>query len=85
MPRILFADNDFPDIALERELFARHGVELDVAQCRTEDDVIREGNGCSALLVQYAPINAKVFAALPEVRLCARIGAGYDTISAADA
>ena len=36
MPRILFADNDFPDIALERELFARHGIELDVATERVE-------------------------------------------------
>ena len=83
--KVLFTDHDMRDISLEKRIFQESGIELRVAQCRTEDDVIREGNGCSALLVQYAPINAKVFAALPEVRLCARIGAGYDTISAADA
>ena len=40
MPKVLFADNEYPDLELERELFAAAGVELVTAQCRTEDDVI---------------------------------------------
>ena len=80
MPRILFADNDFPDIALERDLFARHGSELDVAQCRTEDDVIRAAKGASGILLQYAPITERVVASLPGLGIVSRIGAGYDTV-----
>ena len=80
MPRILFADNDFPDIALERDLFARHGIELDVAQCRTEDDVIRAAKGASGILLQYAPITERVVASLPGLGIVSRIGAGYDTV-----
>ncbi len=83
--KVLFTDHDMLDVSLEKRIFEQAGIELRLAQCRTEEDVIREGKGCSAMLIQYAPINAKVFEALPEVRLCARIGAGYDTINAGDA
>lgn len=83
--KVLFTDHDMLDISLERKIFADAGLELHVAQCRSEDDVIREGQGCGAALVQYAPMNAKVFQALPDLRICSRIGAGYDTINAKDA
>jgi phosphoglycerate dehydrogenase-like enzyme len=83
--KVLFTDHDMLDVSLEKQIFAEAGIDLRLAQCRTEADVIREGRGCSAMLIQYAPINARVFEALPELRLCARIGAGYDTINAVDA
>ncbi|MGE0798575.1 MAG: C-terminal binding protein [Lautropia sp.] len=80
--KVLFTDHDMIDVSLEKHIFEQAGIELRIAQCRTEDDVIREGQGCSAMLVQYAPINARVLEALPGLRLCARIGAGYDTVDA---
>jgi len=83
--KVLFTDHDMLDISLEKQIFADAGIDLRIAQCRTEAEVIREGKGCRAMLIQYAPLNARVFEALPELRLCARIGAGYDTINAADA
>jgi phosphoglycerate dehydrogenase-like enzyme len=83
--KVLFTDYDMRDVTLERTLFRDAGIELVEAQCRTEADVIHHAQGCSALLVQYAPINAKVFAARPEIGLASRIGAGYDTIDAKDA
>lgn len=82
MPRLLFADHDFPDIDLEREIFARNGIELVIAQCRTEDEVIAAAKGCSGILVQYAPITERVIAALPSLGIVSRIGAGYDTVDA---
>lgn len=83
--KILITDYDFPDLALERALYAEAGVELVVAQCCTEDEVIAASEGCQGLLVQYAPINAKVFAARPEIRIVSRYGAGFDTVNTADA
>jgi phosphoglycerate dehydrogenase-like enzyme len=80
--KVLFTDYDLLDVTLERDLFRQAGIELVEAQCRTEDEVIEHARGCSALLVQYAPITAKVFAARPEIGLASRIGAGYDTIDA---
>jgi D-3-phosphoglycerate dehydrogenase len=80
MPKVLFADHDFPDIELERALFADAGVDLVVAQCRSETDVVAAAGDCSAILLQYAPIGAAVVDALPELGVVSRIGAGYDTI-----
>jgi phosphoglycerate dehydrogenase-like enzyme len=83
--KVLITDHDFPDVDLETRLFAEAGMEMAVAQCRTEDDVIAAAKGCAGLLTQYAPLNAKVFAALPEVRIVSRLGAGFDTVNTDDA
>lgn len=80
--KALFTDHDLLDISLEREIFREAGIELVEAQCRTEDALIAAAQGCSALLVQYAPVTERVLAARPEIGLCSRIGAGYDTIDA---
>ncbi len=80
MPKILYADNDYSDLEIERALFAPTGVDIVVAQCKTEDDVIAHARGCRAILLQYAPITARVVAALPDLGIVSRIGAGVDTI-----
>ncbi len=82
MTKILYADNDYPNIDLERALFAPAGIDVVVAQCKTEDEVIAHAKGCRAILLQYAPITGRVVAALPEVGIVSRIGAGYDTVDA---
>jgi D-3-phosphoglycerate dehydrogenase len=83
--RVLITDYDFPDVELELGIYREAGMEVRTAQCRNEDDVIRESEGCQGVLVQYAPINAKVFAARPGIRVVSRCGAGFDTINTADA
>jgi D-3-phosphoglycerate dehydrogenase len=83
--KVLITDYDFPDIALEQALYQAAGIELVSAQCRTEDDVIAAADGCDGLLVQYAPVNARVFAACPQIRIVSRYGAGFDTVNTADA
>ena len=80
MPKVLFTDNEFPDITLERDLFAAAGVELATAQCRTEDDVIAAARDCAGMLVQYAPITERVVGSLPDLGVVSRIGAGFDTV-----
>ena len=80
--KVLFTDYDMLDVELERQIFREAGITLVEAQCRSEDAVIAHGAGCDALLIQYAPVGERVFAALPSIGLCSRIGAGYDTIDA---
>jgi len=81
--KILITDYDFPDLELERGIFAAAGIEMVTAQCRSEEAVIAAAAGCSALLVQYAPVSERVLAALPQVGLVSRFGAGYDTVDPA--
>ena len=83
--KVLFTDHRFPDVDLERQILADAGIELKVAQCKTEDEVIRESDGCQALLITYAPANDKVFTARPGIGLCSRMGVGFDSINTADA
>ena len=80
MSKVLFSDNEFPELRIERELFDAAGVELVTAQCRTEDEVIAAAQGCAGMLIQYAPITERVVAALPKLGIVSRIGAGFDTI-----
>jgi phosphoglycerate dehydrogenase-like enzyme len=83
--KVLITDYDFPDLDLEQDLYRAAGIEVVMAQCRSEADVIAASEGCQGLLVQYAPVNARVFAARPEIRIVSRFGAGFDTINLADA
>ena len=80
MPKVLFADYDYPDIGFERDLFAAAGAELVTAQCKSDTDVIAAARDCAAILLQYAPITERVVAALPDVGIVSRIGAGFDTV-----
>lgn len=83
--KVLITDHDFHDVELELQLLRDAGMEVATAQCRTEDDVIAAAQGCQGLLAQYAPLNARVFAALPELRIVSRMGAGFDTVNIEDA
>lgn len=83
--KVLFTDYDMLDVSLEREIFRQAGLELMEGQYLTEDAVIEAAQHADACLIQYAPMNEKVFSALPGLGLVSRIGAGYDTINTADA
>jgi phosphoglycerate dehydrogenase-like enzyme len=85
MARFLITDYDFADVELELALFRQSGMDAVAAHCRTEDDVIAAARDCDGLLTQYAPVNARVFAALPRVRIVSRFGAGFDTVNVEDA
>ncbi|HVF64113.1 MAG TPA: C-terminal binding protein [Casimicrobiaceae bacterium] len=80
MPVVLYADYDYGDVTAEIDLFARHGIDVRTAQCRTEDEVIDNARGCFGILLQYAPITERVVQSLPELGIVSRVGAGYDTV-----
>ncbi len=83
MPRVLFTDQDYPDVALECGLFDAAGIELVAANHKTEDAIIAAGRDFDAFLVQYAPITERLLTALPRLGIVSRIGAGFDTIDTA--
>ena len=85
MARFLITDYDFPDVELEKALFRDAGMEVVTAQCRSEEEVIAAAADCVGVLVQYAPINARVLDARPGIRIASRFGAGYDTIDVGEA
>jgi D-3-phosphoglycerate dehydrogenase len=79
---ILITDCDHPSTEIERALIEAAGFRLEVAHCRTADDVVAAGSASAAvgLIVQYASITGDVLRALPACRVVGRYGVGLDTI-----
>jgi D-3-phosphoglycerate dehydrogenase len=77
---ILVADYDFGDLDIERSIVEGAGFELRGAQCKTEDDVIKEGRDADGILAQYASIGARAIDALTRCRVIARYGTGVDIV-----
>jgi D-3-phosphoglycerate dehydrogenase len=83
--RVLITDHGFPNLRHEEAAFRAAGFELAVAQCKTADDVIAAAREADALLVQWAPVNAAVIAALTRCRVIVRYGIGVDNVDLAAA
>jgi D-3-phosphoglycerate dehydrogenase len=79
-PLIVITDSTLPTGGLEERLLAEAGMRCRRAAAGTEDEVIEAAAGADALIVQWAPISARVLDALPGVRLVSRLGIGYDMI-----
>jgi D-3-phosphoglycerate dehydrogenase / 2-oxoglutarate reductase len=78
--KVLITDAGYSSLDIEADVLVTAGHELVVASCRTAEDVIETAAGVDALLVQYAPITADVFEALPQLRLVSRYGVGVDVV-----
>lgn len=78
--KVVITDAEYPDIDIERGVLEAVGLEVELAQCGSPEEVIQAGEDASALLVQYAPITSEVFDALPHVRIVSRFGVGVDSI-----
>jgi D-3-phosphoglycerate dehydrogenase / 2-oxoglutarate reductase len=80
VPQVLITDCDHGTIDAELAVLDAAGVDVHLACCRTEEDVVREAADAVILINQYAPITAAVLEALPDVRLVVRYGVGVDNV-----
>lgn len=80
MAKIIITDCDHSSIAIEQALAAERGIELVLASCKTEDEVIAAAADADAIIVQYAPVTDRVLAALPQLKAIGRYGVGVDTL-----
>lgn len=83
--RVVITDCDHDAIAEERAVAVERKLDLELFQCRSEDDVIAAASDADAIVVQYAPITARVLDALPRLRAIGRYGVGVDTVDVAAA
>jgi D-3-phosphoglycerate dehydrogenase len=77
---VLITDHGFADVERERAIFAAAGIELAVASCKSEADVIEAASGADALLVQWAPVRARAMESLRQCKVIVRLGIGVDNI-----
>jgi len=83
VPAISFCQQDelvqllharYPDAKINTECIPRH---------RSEEDTIEFLRGCDAAIVSFEPINDRVLAALPELKVVSKLGVGLDRIDPA--
>jgi D-3-phosphoglycerate dehydrogenase / 2-oxoglutarate reductase len=82
---VIITDHGFPNLKHEEAVIGAAGSKLVVAQCRTPGDVIAAARDADALLVQWAPVDAAVIAALARCKVIVRYGIGYDNVDTAAA
>ncbi|MGI6037225.1 MAG: C-terminal binding protein [Limnochordia bacterium] len=80
MPKVYVTDYEHPSFIHAEKVLERAGISLELAQSRTEDDVIANCGDADGLLVTYAPITRKVMENLPNCKIVVRLGIGFDCI-----
>jgi D-3-phosphoglycerate dehydrogenase len=82
---VVSTDSDLGGVEVERQILERAGVRLEVADCSTIEDVIAAAQEADGLLVQFAPVTARVFEQSRRLRAVVRLGTGLDNIDIAAA
>ena len=83
--RIVITECDHDSFAAEHEITDPAGVELELTQSRTAQELVANAAGADGILVQYAQITAEVMDALPALRVIGRYGVGVDSVDVAAA
>jgi D-3-phosphoglycerate dehydrogenase / 2-oxoglutarate reductase len=78
--RVVITDCDHGSIAEEMEVFDCIGVQPQLAQVMTEEEVIDLCRDAEGVITQYAVISRRVMERLPRCKVIARYGVGVDTI-----
>jgi len=79
-PKVVVADYDFGDVAIERSIVTGAGFELIAAQCKSEDDVIAVAANADAVITQYAEIGKRAIQSFTRLKVIARYGIGVDIV-----
>lgn len=79
-PKVVIADYDFGDVAIEQSIVAGAGFELVAAQCKSEDDVIEVAADADAVLTQYAEVGKRAIQSFTRCKVIARYGIGVDIV-----
>lgn len=78
--KVYITDCDHDSIDIEKKVFHDAGMEVELKQARTEDEVIEQCKDGEIFIVQYANITEKVMKAIPQLKFVVRYGVGVDTI-----
>jgi D-3-phosphoglycerate dehydrogenase / 2-oxoglutarate reductase len=78
--KVVVTDYEYKTFAPEKEVLNKIGIDLELHQCKTEDEVIEAAKDADALINQYAPITRKVIENLERCKVISRYGVGYNTI-----
>jgi D-3-phosphoglycerate dehydrogenase / 2-oxoglutarate reductase len=78
--KVLIADSRYPAYDQERAVLEAAGAEVIIESSDDQDVLVGLAPDIDGLIVNLAPINAKVIAALTKCRCISRYGVGYDNV-----
>jgi D-3-phosphoglycerate dehydrogenase len=78
--RVAVTDARHGSYEIERSVLESRGYDLDVLECLTEEDVILACAEYDGLLVDMAPMTARVIQSLSQCKIIVRYGVGYDNV-----
>ncbi len=84
-PLVGVSDSVFPNLDPAREVLAKIGGELCLAQDSTPEAILRVAADADALLVTYAKITAEMIRQMKRCRIISRFGIGVDNVDIAAA
>lgn len=78
--KVIITDCDHENIDLESEILNEVGLNFELLQCKTEEDLISKCQDAKIFINQYAPITEKVMKSLKNLKLVIRYGVGVNNI-----
>lgn len=78
--KVIITDCDHDSVQIEKDVFEKAGIPMELKQCHTEQDLIEQCQDADVFVVQYAPVTRKVMEACPNLKYIVRYGVGVDTI-----
>jgi D-3-phosphoglycerate dehydrogenase len=80
MPKVLVTDHTFDSLDIEKRILEPLGGVIDARQCKTLEQLLPLVADADAVLTQFSPLNARVIAAMKNVRVIVRYGIGVDNV-----
>ena len=77
---VVVVQHGFPDLSIERSVFADADLEVRETDARTEEAVASVARDADALVIQQAPVTRAVFEEAENLAVVGRYGIGVDTI-----
>lgn len=78
--KVIITDCDHENMDIEEKIFADAGIEMELKQAFSEDEVIEQCQDGDIFIVQYANITEKVMDHCPKLKYVVRYGVGVDTV-----
>jgi D-3-phosphoglycerate dehydrogenase len=78
--KVVVTDLGYPTYEHEQSILDQVGAKIELADSKTEDDVIKACKGADGVLNRAAPMTARVVSTLDRCKVIARYGVGVDNV-----
>jgi D-3-phosphoglycerate dehydrogenase / 2-oxoglutarate reductase len=78
--KVVITDCDHENVNIEHDILKNAGLDFELLQCKTEEDLINNCKGANGFINQYAPITERVLKELPSLKFVVRYGVGVNNV-----